>query len=115
MIPALPAFYGTHNRYTFRSLRDRFAWYTSVETGRIEIYVQPFPPTGAKWQISTDGGAYGHWTRGGSEIIYNANARKLMSVDVKLGAAFQAGIPKEIFQTPGTNDNQWNFAPNAHF
>src|SRR5262249_36630314 len=30
--------------------------YISDESGRSEVYVQSFPPTGAKWQISTNGG-----------------------------------------------------------
>ena len=38
--------------------------YASDESGRSEIYVQPFPGLGGKWQISTDGGntPYGHQT-----------------------------------------------------
>ena len=30
----------------------RWVAYTSNESGRLEIYVQPFPLTGAKWQVS---------------------------------------------------------------
>jgi Tol biopolymer transport system component len=30
--------------------------YQSDESGTFEIYVQPFPPTGAKWQVSNGGG-----------------------------------------------------------
>ena len=38
--------------------------YTSNESGRYDIYVQPFPPTGGKWLVSTGGGAvsYTHLT-----------------------------------------------------
>ena len=35
----------------------RWLVYASDESGRPEIYVQPFPGPGGKWQISTDGGS----------------------------------------------------------
>ncbi|HTS34975.1 MAG TPA: protein kinase [Candidatus Solibacter sp.] len=44
--------------------------YTSTETGRAEIYVAPFPATGAKWQITSTGGAYPRWRRDGKAIFY---------------------------------------------
>ncbi|HEY1678932.1 MAG TPA: protein kinase [Candidatus Sulfotelmatobacter sp.] len=44
--------------------------YTSTETGAAEIYVVPFPPTGSKWQISTNGGAYPRWRGDGKAIFY---------------------------------------------
>lgn len=34
--------------------------YTSNESGRNEVYAQSFPPSGGKWQVSTDGGAQPH-------------------------------------------------------
>jgi eukaryotic-like serine/threonine-protein kinase len=40
----------------------RWLAYASDESGRFEIYVQPFPGPGGKWQISTDG-AVGHLCR----------------------------------------------------
>ena len=39
--------------------------YRSNESGRYEIYVQPFPGPGGKWQISTEGGGEAAWARGG--------------------------------------------------
>ena len=37
--------------------------YVSDESGRWEIYVQPYPGPGGKWQISTDGGMEPVWNR----------------------------------------------------
>ncbi len=34
----------------------RWIAYASDETGRFEVYVQPFPASGGKWQITTGGG-----------------------------------------------------------
>jgi Tol biopolymer transport system component len=75
--------------------------YLSDESGRSEIYVQSFPPTGAKWQISTNGGFIPRWRRDGKELFYIAPDRKLMSVDVKAGpAGFEVNSPKVLFDAP---------------
>ena len=52
--------------------------YRSNESGRQEIYVQPFPATGAKWQISAEGGEEAAWAGSGREIFYR-NGGKMMS------------------------------------
>src|SRR5258705_3614133 len=39
------------------------------------------------------------WRRDGRELFYIAVDRKLMVVDVKLGATFEASVPKELFGT----------------
>jgi serine/threonine protein kinase/Tol biopolymer transport system component len=74
--------------------------YQSDESGRQEIYVQPFPPSGGKWQISNAGGREAIWSRDGNEIFYvtpDPN-NKLMAVDVKTSPAFEAGTPKMLFE-----------------
>jgi len=73
--------------------------YVSNESGRAEIYVQTFPLSGGKWQISTGGGAQPHWRHDGKELYFIGPDRKLMAVDVKLGATFEVGTPKALFQT----------------
>jgi Tol biopolymer transport system component len=40
---------------------SRWIAYQSDESGRHEVYVQPFPPTGAKYQVSTAGGRWPRW------------------------------------------------------
>ncbi|HTM03430.1 MAG TPA: protein kinase [Vicinamibacterales bacterium] len=37
------------------------------------IYMQPYPPTGVKYQISQNGGAWPLWTSGGRELLYRVN------------------------------------------
>jgi Tol biopolymer transport system component len=48
--------------------------YASYEGGQFGIYVQPFPPTGAKYQVSHTGGAWPVWSPNGSELFYRVNA-----------------------------------------
>ena len=57
----------------------RWLAYESDETGRMEIYVQPFPGTGGKFQITKDGGTYPLWSRDGKELFY-LNLGRLFSV-----------------------------------
>jgi hypothetical protein len=71
--------------------------YTTDESGRQEVNVQPVPPTGAKWQVSTAGGLQARWRRDGKELFYLAADQKLMAVPVKTGPSFQAGSPQELF------------------
>ncbi|MCZ6768011.1 MAG: protein kinase [Acidobacteria bacterium] len=73
--------------------------YRSNESGRQEIYVQPFPTTGAKWQISSDGGEAATWveTRTGQEIFYR-NGEKMMAVDIITEPAFASGKAKLLFE-----------------
>jgi serine/threonine protein kinase len=75
--------------------------YSSVESKRqFEVYVQSFPPTGAKYQISTNGGRQPYWRADGRELFYIAQDGKLMAVPVKTGATFEFGSPLALFQTP---------------
>jgi len=48
---------------------DRWLAYVSNESGRDEIFVTRFPPSG-KWQISTEGGTEPMWSRDGRELFY---------------------------------------------
>jgi eukaryotic-like serine/threonine-protein kinase len=73
--------------------------YTSDESGAPEIYVQTFPASGGRWRVSTGGGCQPRWRRDGKELFYIAVDGKLMAVDVKLGATFEAGVPKTLFGT----------------
>src|SRR5262245_25884770 len=50
---------------------ERWLAYVSDETGRFEVYVQPLPPTGAKFQITKEGGEHPVWSPDGRELVYN--------------------------------------------
>jgi Tol biopolymer transport system component len=73
--------------------------YFSNESGRYEVYVQPYPGPGGKWQISTDGGMDVRWSVNGRELIYR-NGDKMMAVDITTQPAFLAGKPKMLFEGP---------------
>ncbi|MBI4473928.1 MAG: PD40 domain-containing protein, partial [Acidobacteria bacterium] len=79
----------------------RWVAYTSNESGaRQEVYVQSFPPSRGKWLVSTNGGAWPHWSRNGKELFFLGPDQKLFVVDVKVGATtLDVGIPKPLFET----------------
>jgi Tol biopolymer transport system component len=77
----------------------RWLAYISDESGRFEIYVQPYPGPGGKWQISTEGGMEPVWNRNGRELFYR-NGGKVMAVDIATQPGFAAGKPRMLFEGP---------------
>lgn len=47
----------------------RWIAYRTNETGRNEIYIQSFPASGRKWQISLNGGSRPLWRPDGQELF----------------------------------------------
>jgi hypothetical protein len=69
--------------------------YASNESGPYQVYVQSFPTSGGKWQVSTGGGAQPQWRHDGKELFYLAPDRKLMTVEINsTGPTFVPGVPK---------------------
>ncbi len=79
------------------SPNGRWIAYAADESGRFEVYVQPFAGSGGKWQISGDGGSQPTWTRNRKELFYYGNG-KMMSVDVNTDGDFSAANPKTLFE-----------------
>jgi hypothetical protein len=73
--------------------------YVSDESGRIEVYVQPYPGPGGKWQVSTEGGAEPMWNPAGGELFYRSGNR-MIAVPVALAPEFSAGKPVTLFEGP---------------
>jgi hypothetical protein len=92
--------------YADLSPDGRWVAYASNQSGRVEVYVQPFPGPGARQQISVDGGTAPAWSRDGREIFYitavsvggQAALTKMMVVPVQLKPAFTAGTPRMLFE-----------------
>src|SRR5262249_23537153 len=88
--------------------------YDSDESGHSEIYVQPFPGPGRKWQISTNMGCCPVWRNDGKELFYITTSDRVMAVQLTLGAnppRAEAGTPMTLFTPrPGSS---FGFAPSA--
>jgi len=77
----------------------RWLAYASTETGRNEGYGQPFPPNGARWQISSAGGRQPLWRADGNELFFVADDRRFYAADIKAtGTSFDYGVPKFLFE-----------------
>ena len=70
--------------------------YVSNESGRLEVYVQPYPGPGGKWQISTEGGTEPVWARNG-ELFYR-NGNEMMAAEITTEPTFSAGTPRLLFE-----------------
>jgi Tol biopolymer transport system component/predicted Ser/Thr protein kinase len=75
----------------------RWLAYISDESGGDEIYVQPYPGPGGKWQISTDGGTEPLWNPNGRELFYRSGD-KMMAVNIATQPSLGAGKPRVLFE-----------------
>ena len=96
---AVPFLRTPFNEVGWFSPDGRWMAYMSNESGRSEVYVQPYPGPGGKWQISTDGGMDPRWSANGRVLTYR-NGDKMMEVDITTQPAFLAGKPKMLFEGP---------------
>ena len=111
--PATAPFLGTKfgERNAHFSPDGRWIAYSSDESGRPEIYVQPFPGPGRKWQVSAAGGRQPFWREDGKELFYRAPDQSIVAVPVEAGSTFEVGVPAFLFKAPlavaGIVRNRW--------
>jgi Tol biopolymer transport system component len=75
----------------------RWIAYRSRESGSWEVFVQPFPANGKKWQISNSGGTEPEWRGDGKELFYYSGSA-LMSVEIRAnGGELEAAVPTALF------------------
>ncbi len=78
----------------------RWIAYSSDESGRIEIYVRPFPNVDdGKWLISTQGGEFPIWSPHGRELYYDDYPDQMMVVTIETEPTFAAGNPEVLFRS----------------
>lgn len=76
--------------------------FTSNQSGRQEIYVQSFPATATRQQVSLNGGSDSVWRRDGKELFCRSPDGNLMAVPVQsVAGGLQFGTPKALFPIAG--------------
>jgi len=72
--------------------------YVSDESGRNEVYVQPFPGPGPKWLVSTGGGTDPVWSRSSNELFYRQGDQMMAASVAPKGLTFSSAPPRPLFQ-----------------
>jgi Tol biopolymer transport system component len=90
------------------SLDNRFLSYESEESGKSEVYVRPFDPSGnagsesatEAWQVSENGGLVlnASWRSDGKEFYYMAADDGVMAVEVSTEPTLEIGKPRLLFR-----------------
>ena len=71
----------------------------SNASGRWDVYISPFPPTGEKTRVSPAGGHEARWSRDGKELFYLSPDGRLMAVPIQTAPALRIGAPVSLFET----------------
>jgi len=101
----------------------RWLAYQSDASGKVEVYVRPFPPPasgqGGLWPISNGGGTLPVWWPNGRDLLYQSGDQIMaVSYTVK-GDAFAAEKPRVRIAKLGAAADlnalgmQWNLAPDG--
>jgi len=98
----------------------RWVAYSSDESGRDEVYVQPYPGPGGKVTISMDGGRSAVWSANGRELFYR-NGFRMMAVAMETSPSLRVGTPRLLFESnfvaenDGSGANNYDVAPDGRF
>jgi eukaryotic-like serine/threonine-protein kinase len=107
-----------NERYGLFSPDGKWVAYESDESGRFELYVQPFSGRGEKRQVSIEGASGFAWTPDGRAILY-ADGAQMLRVPFAPGDRARIGRPTPLFQVEmlETNDQRQEFtvAPDGRF
>jgi Tol biopolymer transport system component len=94
----------------------QYVVYVSNESGQDEIYAASFPAFAAKRKISSGGGRFPVWAKGGKEILYRAADGTLMSAQIRTGSNLVASTPKLLFKAAGSDSGRFSVtADGKHF
>jgi serine/threonine-protein kinase len=75
--------------------------FESAESGRLDVYIRPFPNVEAsRTVVSTTGGTRPLWSRDGRELFYYVLPDTIMAVPVRLGETVSLGSPQVVVKGP---------------
>jgi Tol biopolymer transport system component len=74
----------------------RWIAYSSNETGRQEVWVEPLPPTGQRYRMTQTGGRHPLWSPDGSALFFDQDGQ-MFRMEISLAAnSPKAGEPKGL-------------------
>jgi serine/threonine protein kinase/Tol biopolymer transport system component len=78
----------------------RWIAYVSAELGSSDVFVQPYPGTGGRWQISDGGGRFPIWSENRHELFFLGPDHRIRAVEYTVdGHSFSAGKPRVWSET----------------
>jgi Tol biopolymer transport system component len=66
--------------------------YVSNETGRQEVWLEPMPQTGKRYQLTKNGGSHPEWSPDGTKIYFDVG-NQIYRMDIATSAEPKAGEP----------------------
>jgi serine/threonine-protein kinase len=97
-----------------------FAYAIRPVSGQAIVYVEPYPPTGARYQISTpeEDGHHPMWSRNGRELFYtpgpgNRFYVKSITTSPTFGFGDAVQIPRPFVNAPPTSERTYDILPNG--
>jgi len=76
----------------------RWLAYASFESGRLEVYLRPFPDGEGKWQVSSAGGSEPHWSTRGDAIYFRMGG-SIFRVGFQTAGGVRLGAPERVGNT----------------
>ena len=110
-----------HSRYSERYARlspdGKWLAYTSDESGRDEVYVQPYPALNTRVPVSTAGGLEPVWSRDGRRLFFRTTESVMVAL-VASASPIEFTAPKVLFadryeRTQGMNHTHFDTAPDG--
>ena len=81
---------------------SRWLAYSSTDSGRDEVYVQPFLREGPRYQVSSSGGTAPRWSADGRELFYVTAGGEIAAVRITANKTrFETTAPTTLFRIPG--------------
>ena len=96
------------SRLGMLSPNGKWLAYTSNESGRVEVYIRPFPGPGSSSQISTAGGTQPMWSRDGNELFYR-EASKMMAARLTTTPQIRVTSRTPLFDDRFLTSNATNY------
>lgn len=75
--------------------------YAATDSGRYEVFVQPYPGLDRRVQVSVTGSTSPRWSSDSRTLFYSSGTRLYAACVARAGADVSVGEPREILDIPG--------------
>jgi len=100
----------------------KWVLFCSVESGRHELFIQPFTGAGSgardaaggRMQVSTNGHeSAAWWSADGKELRYVDGDKQVVSIELKTEPTFSASLPKPLYSLKDLKSTNFSWAPDG--